>query len=268
MEHLSRDLQVMVGDGSLTMAEASAMGGVCPTSPGQVAAKKGSAEQREAAEEARVLEAAAVAATDATQRAVDQTNRKIVRMNSGGDPAVEAKLVKVDASCTRMRESNPATMAESATNLLTTVIKNIIKNPANAKFRKIRKTNPKIAAKMLSARGALGVLCAVGFRIEGDFLLMDDDMVDVRVLEHAMLRLRQVLTNLDSDADSARNDRLAASRAEAKKAKARRDQLKASISGDNAARSDPNWKATAFEKTGKKIQRFEDIGVDVNGGGG
>lgn len=176
---------------------------------------------------------------------------------------------KVDAACERLRDNNPASMVDPAVSLLLTVIRNIIKDPTNPKFRKIRKTNPRISSKMLTARGALGVLFAIGFRPEaaGSEILLMEAPSSLEVLIHAVERLNNVTAELERMANEERDKRLAAVRKEASAKKAKQDALRSSIAGDTAARKDPSWKAKGFEKTGCKIQRFEDIGVDVNAGG-
>ena len=108
------------------------------------------------------------------------------------------------------------------------------------------------------------MLLAVGFESVGKFLVMEEGSVDGARVQHSIAALHAVLAGQQA----ARQAQMAGLRAEAAHKKAARDQLKAAVAGDNAARRDPNWKAKQFEKNGKDIKRFSDIGVDLDAGGG
>eukprot|EP01051_Picozoa_sp_SAG22_P022735 SAG22_NODE_5565_length_992_cov_0.895857_2_plen_107_part_00 len=92
--------------------------------------------------------------------------------------------------------------------------------------------------------------------------------VDAARLGHSIAALQAVLAGQAAAQQAARAAQMAGLKAEAAKKKAQRDQLKAAVAGDTAARRDPNWKAKGFEKNGKQISRFADIGVDLDAGGG
>ena len=138
------------------------------------------------------------------------------------------------------------------------------KDPTNPKYRRIRKDNKQVSGKVLVCRGALSLLLAVGFESVGKFLVMEEGSVDGARVQHSIAALHAVLAGQQA----ARQAQMAGLRAEAAHKKAARDQLKAAVAGDNAARRDPNWKAKQFEKNGKDIKRFSDIGVDLDAGGG
>lgn len=67
-----------------------------------------------------------------------------------------------------------------ARSTLLKVLGNVVKDPSNEKFRKLRVTNPVIAARIMEAQGALAILQAVGFVEEGEFLVLTGDDVQQR----------------------------------------------------------------------------------------
>jgi uncharacterized membrane-anchored protein len=97
---------------------------------------------------------------------------------------------------------------------------------------------------------------------------MSTDSLDPSLLEHSIATLQAAVAGRAAEAEAAREAHLAKLRADAKEAKASRDRLRQMVAGDSEARKDPSWSAKAFEKGGQAVSRFEDIGVDLNSGGG
>ena len=230
------------------------------TSPAAILARQRSDEERQRARSARVLtaaEGADQAATDAELRAT----------------AAETQFIKIDQAVARLHEANPAAVAKTAVDLLTKIMGGIQSNPTEPKYRRLRKDNKKISSQVLAARGALGLLSAVGFASTGDgYLVMGEESVDPSLIEHSIATLRAAAAERSAGAaaaaNAAREAHLAKLRADAREAKAARDRMRQMVASDNEARRDPNWTAQVFEKNGQAVKRFEDIGVDLNAGGG
>ena len=230
------------------------------TSPGAVLARARSDEERKRAQEARLLhaaESADQAASDAELRAT----------------AAETQLIKIDRAVSRLNQENSAAVAKTAIELLLKITAAIQKNPREPKYRKLRKDNKKISTQVLAARGALGLLSAVGFASTDDgFLVMSEESVNGSLIEHSIATLQAAAAGREAGqfaaAKAAREAHLAKLRSDAREAKAARDRMRRMVAGDSEARRDPNWSAKAFEKGGQAVTRFEDIGVDLNSAGG
>jgi len=103
----------------------------------------------------------------------------------------------IDAAMLNMMTNNvsnplrvvPPGFVEESIKLLLKVVGNILSNPAERKFRSLKKANKQVAAKILPCRGALQLLTACGFRSADGILTMADEMVDVPKLEYAKGRL-------------------------------------------------------------------------------
>ena len=230
------------------------------TSPAAVLARQRSDKERQRARSARVLTAAEGADQAATDAELQATT-------------AETQFIKIDQAVARLHEANQAAVAKTAIDLLTKIMGAIQSNPAEPKYRKLRKDNKKISSQVLAARGALGLLSAVGFASTDDgYLLMREESVDPSLIEHSIATLRAAAAGhsagLAAAANAAREAHLAKLRADARDAKAARDRMRQMVASDNEARRDPNWTAKVFEKSGQAVKRFEDIGVDLNAGGG
>jgi hypothetical protein len=62
--------------------------------------------------------------------------------------------------------------APTAVGALRTLFFNILCSPEEEKYRKLRPSNPALQSRLLSAPGALPLLLAVGFKEEGEFLVL------------------------------------------------------------------------------------------------
>ncbi len=230
------------------------------TSPAAVLARARSNEERERTRQAQVLTEAERADQVASDAELQAT-------------AAETQFIKIDRAVSRLNEANPAPVTKTAIELLLKIMVAIQKNPAEPKFRKLRKDNKKISSQVLSARGALGLLSAVGFASTDDgYLVMGEESVNASLLEHSIATLQGAAAGRETGhaaaAKAAREAHLAKLRADAAEAKASRDRMRRMVASDSEARRDPTWSAKAFEKSGQSVTRFEDIGVDLNRGGG
>eukprot|EP01046_Picozoa_sp_COSAG06_P066990 COSAG06_NODE_17152_length_958_cov_1.440047_1_plen_318_part_11 len=105
-------------------------------------------------------------------------------------PAIDAAMLNMMTN----NVSNPLRVVppgflEASIKLLQKVLANILAEPAEQKFRSLKKTNKQVAAKILTCRGALQLLTACGFRSADGVLTLADDSVDVPKLEYAQSRL-------------------------------------------------------------------------------
>lgn len=176
-------------------------------------------------------------------------------------------MAGTDGAIKTMIENNMEITATTAATTISGVLRKILENPAEPKFRKLNKENAKVAEKVLGPRGAVALLCSVGFKTEGTLLLMADDAVDAAKLEYALAQLATVPAAKRAfeaaKGQAERDKRMEAHKAEQAALKKRKQQLKAAEEGDKAARRDPNWKAKHFEKNGKDMAR---LNLDEGGG--
>lgn len=146
------------------------------------------------------------------------------------------------------------------------LLANIVANPGEAKFRKIRTTNPKIG-QLLATRGVRAVLVGAGFNDEGEFLVMPDDAPTAGV--EAALAALAAQADARASAETARKAADQAARKEQMdKENDERKRMKAGIADDAAARKEPGWKAKAAGvKDGRTITGCSDVGIGNNSGG-
>jgi len=155
---------------------------------------------------------------------------------------------------------------DSAKSTLDKLLANIVANPSEPKFRKIRTTNPKIGA-LLATRGVRAVLIGAGFVEQGEFLVLADD-APATGAEAAIAALAAQATDR-AEAETARKAAEQASRkGQMDKENEERKRMKAGIADDAAARKEPGWKAKAAGvKEGKAITGCSDVGIGNDAGG-
>ena len=73
----------------------------------------------------------------------------------------------------------PAGLVDAAVKVLQKVVGNIVANPGEAKFRRLKKTNKMVEGKLLPCRGAVQLLIACGFRSADGVLSLANDKVDL-----------------------------------------------------------------------------------------
>mmetsp|Transcript_12596 Transcript_12596/g.20072 ORF Transcript_12596/g.20072 Transcript_12596/m.20072 type:complete len:302 (-) Transcript_12596:11-916(-) len=173
---------------------------------------------------------------------------------------------------------------EPAISTLMKILSNTVKDPANAKFRRLKRTNPALQAKVFAVPGCAELLMAAGFEPDGDEELVLPDGVDVSwILEElTSFGSKEVMGKKREERDA----KIAAAKAEDAKSRElkghagggdERKALLAKIEYDRqervareklAAEGYHEKLAIPAEKGGGDVTRFSDIGVDVNRGGG
>jgi len=146
------------------------------------------------------------------------------------------------------------------------ILGNIVANPAEPKFRKLRTTNAKIGA-LLATTGVRAVIIGSGFAEQGEFLVLPDE-ASAEGCEAALAAL-QAQADDRVAAEAARKAAEFAARKENQgKENDERKRMKAQIGDDAAARKEPGWKAKAAGvKEGKAITGCSDVGIGNSGGG-
>ena len=156
----------------------------------EAAIRRQDAAAAEAAEAAEAASAAAAAVASAAASA------------PAAEPAA-ADFTDIDAALAKITNDNvdtvagnryllrvvPAGLVEGAVKVLVKVLGNIVTNPGEAKFRRLKKTNKMVEGKLLPCRGAVQLLIACGFRSADGVLSLADDKVDLSRLEYAVDRL-------------------------------------------------------------------------------
>lgn len=174
---------------------------------------------------------------------------------------------------------------EPAIALLLKLLQNVVKSPDNPKFRKLKRTNATLQAKVFSVPGCAEVLFAAGFEAQGDELVLPDS-VDVQWVVDELTSFGN--EELMAQKRAERDARIAALKAEEGKSK----QLTGKVTGGDAeerrkmlelieydrqerlareklaAEGYREQVAIPAEKGGGAVTRFSDVGVDVNRGGG
>lgn len=155
---------------------------------------------------------------------------------------------------------------EAAHAVLGKLLGNIVASPTEQKYRKIRKSNQKIAA-LLATSGVRAVLVGAGFVEEGDFLTLPE----TATTEGVQLALSALAAHA-ADREAAEVARKAAEQEARKeqqdKENEERKRMKATIADDAAARKEPGWKAKAAGvKDGRAITGCSDVGIGTNSGG-
>lgn len=154
---------------------------------------------------------------------------------------------------------------DTCTALLLKVLSNPITSP-DAKFRRIKVSNPKIAS-MLAVRGVKALLVGAGWVEEGsDFLVLPDGAA-VSFMQHAVDGIQAQAAQRVADGEAAKLALAEERRQVQEKENEKRKTMKLQIADDAAARSEPGWKAKAAGvKGGREIVSCGDIGAQGSGG--
>ncbi|KAL0476553.1 hypothetical protein AKO1_006086 [Acrasis kona] len=162
--------------------------------------------------------------------------------------------------------------------LLQSVINNIITKPNEQKFKKIPLTNAKVSEKIARYENAMGLLYLLGFEIfDGDenVLTLPESSFNLQTFETA-LKIIQNSLNADKTVDG-KDLEMEKSRREAqerqKKEKSERELLREKLKKDKEERK---YLVKGVASVGKKLERksganinrFSDVGVDLNKQGG
>merc|ERR1712216_457240 len=153
-----------------------------------------------------------------------------------------------------------------ASSMLLKVLGNIVANPAEPKFRKLRTSNAKISA-LLATKGVRAILLGVGFVEAGEFLEMPADAA-VDAVQEGVTRLAQQVEDRAAGDSATKQAEIARRMDRAEKENEERARMKMQIKDDAAARQEPGWTAKAAGvKGGKAITSCSDIGIGNNSGG-
>jgi len=153
-----------------------------------------------------------------------------------------------------------------ATGTLNKILANIVANPGEAKFRKLRTTNAKIGA-MLATRGVRAILIGAGFVEEGEFLTLPDT-AEIAGVEAAIAGVAAQAEDRTGSESSRKAAEMESRKANQDKENEERKRMKAGIADDFAARKEPGWKAKAAGvKDGRSITGCSDVGIGCDGGG-
>lgn len=153
----------------------------------------------------------------------------------------------------------------SALELLRKILGNVVANPGEEKYRKLRASNAKIAA-LLATRGVRALLRGAGFEEQGDFLTMAPD-TPTEGVEAALAKLEQQAEDRVGAADAEKAAAIAERKALANVDNEKRKIMRMQIEDDAAARKEPGWTAKAAGvKGGKAITSCSDIGAQGGGG--
>jgi len=123
---------------------------------------------------------------------------------------------------------NPGSKFDETSGILCKLLGNILANPEDDKYRKIRLSNAKINAAIVQVPGAIDILLAVGF-VEDDGHLYISSTTALAAVQDALTQIQSVATQraakVAAQADNACSQRMA----EAAKNKAENDRRKAAI---------------------------------------
>lgn len=166
--------------------------------------------------------------------------------------------------------TNPFLQFETAALTLNKYVANIIRDPAEPKYRKIRIENATFDRNVRQPRGGIRFLEALGFREVSGFLELEHPSSTLEIQHALELLLAKVEAMRLAEQQKIDSERAKIEAERRLKDDAKRQRL-AMIAGDKEARKDPNWKpavAAGANKAGKAVTGFGDVGVDLNGGGG
>eukprot|EP00322_Chrysochromulina_rotalis_P012245 CAMPEP_0115846036 /NCGR_PEP_ID=MMETSP0287-20121206/9658_1 /TAXON_ID=412157 /ORGANISM="Chrysochromulina rotalis, Strain UIO044" /LENGTH=253 /DNA_ID=CAMNT_0003299823 /DNA_START=27 /DNA_END=790 /DNA_ORIENTATION=- len=183
-----------------------------------------------------------------------------VKLTVGLEMLAEVRQGEVAASATRAHDHDDLVVCfpsqltscdllltcpqfDAAYGILGKVLSNIVASPDEAKFRKLRSSNAKIAA-MLATKGVRAILIGVGFVEEGEFLTLPTDAPTPPVQEaiDRLIAQAEARTGAESAAKLQEMERRKES---AEKENEERKRMKMQISDDAAARKEPGWTAKA-----------------------
>lgn len=155
---------------------------------------------------------------------------------------------------------------EAAHAVLQKLLGNIVASPSEEKYRKIRKSNQKIAA-LLATSGVRAVLIGAGFVEEGDFLALPETATTEGV-QAALTALAAHAAEREASEVARKAAEQNSRKEQQEKENEERKRMKATIADDAASRKEPGWKAKAAGvKDGRAITGCSDVGIGTNSGG-
>lgn len=146
---------------------------------------------------------------------------------------------------------------------------NVLGDPTEQKFRRVRTSNPAVQSKLVNVPGALDVLRSFGFKQDGEFFVLDgefDETVAALVTE-ILAAVEDVEAR--ENAEAKRSDFSAALK-QRELARMERERLVALARKEQAERrgneaDKPLAGSRAIERSfGSRATTFKDVGVDLN----
>lgn len=171
---------------------------------------------------------------------------------------------KIDVGISMLAEVRDGEF-DSAQSILVKILSNVLANPSEEKFRKLRSSNNKIAA-LLATRGVRALLRGAGFEEEGEFLVLAPATATHGV-QDALSKLEQQAQQRVAAVEAAKAEALAQRKSSVDDENEKRKLMRMQIEDDAAARKEPGWTAKAAGvKGGKAITSCADVGAQGGGG--
>jgi len=206
-------------------------------------------------------------------------------------------LKKNEVAGGRARRSAGIGIKANETNLLSSpstfqiinsICTNIINNPTEEKFRRIKLSNAKFNEAIMMVDGALYLLCLCGFEIDdsGEFLILQSENFSVSDLKALLSTLKTFNTSSNtkptistqstaSSSSSSSSAPMTEARKkileEKKRIQEEKDKIRKQLEADKEARKHlPTGvcsRKTAKPQTNQQTKTFKDIGVDLSSKG-
>jgi len=155
---------------------------------------------------------------------------------------------------------------DSAYGLLSKILGNIVQNPDEPKYKRLRTSNAKINA-LLQTRGVRALLIGCGFVEEGDALVLPEGAEAIEATNAGLAGLLAQHEQREAAEAQRKMSDMEERKAKMGEQDEARKNMKLSISDDAAARKEPGWTAKAAGvKGGRDIVTASDIGASGKGG--
>lgn len=154
---------------------------------------------------------------------------------------------------------------DAAYSLLSKILGNVVTNPTEEKYRKLRTTNNKIS-QLVATRGVRALLRGAGFAENGEYLVLATE-TPADGAQTALAELDALAQQRASASEAAKQSLFEERKALHEVENEQRKVMKMQIEDDAAARKEPGWTAKAAGvKGGKAITSCSDIGAQGGGG--
>jgi len=153
----------------------------------------------------------------------------------------------------------------AAFGVLVKVLGNLVANPDDAKYRKLRTSNAKIQA-MLATKGVRALLVGSGFVEEKDAL--NAESADVATVQAGLEGLQALQVTRASQEAAQKAASMAERNVLHKENRENRETMMKRLADDATMRKEPGWKAQAAgcKDSSKSITSAADIGAQGGGG--
>eukprot|EP00929_Paragymnodinium_shiwhaense_P118087 TRINITY_DN8976_c0_g1_i2.p1 TRINITY_DN8976_c0_g1~~TRINITY_DN8976_c0_g1_i2.p1 ORF type:complete len:187 (-),score=68.38 TRINITY_DN8976_c0_g1_i2:473-1033(-) len=91
---------------------------------------------------------------------------------AGYAPGANSKMAEKATDLQQALKNLPVEQAQETLEILDKLIRNVVRNPTEEKFRTIKLGNPKIAAAITNVPGAVEVLQEMGFKSDGENMVL------------------------------------------------------------------------------------------------